>query len=77
MAEAGGVKVAFDPDDTSYSRISINLTAVSTDRLKQLHRRAHWKFYGHPRRMYRIVTTLPHPSDFARVGYKHFRLKFL
>jgi anaerobic magnesium-protoporphyrin IX monomethyl ester cyclase len=77
MAEAAGRQISFDPDDTSYSRLTVNLTAVSDPELARLHRLAHWKFYGRPRRLLRILTTMPHPSDFVRVGLMHFRLKFL
>ena len=77
MAAAAGKTIAFDPDDTSYMRLSSNLTAESDETVLAMHRRAHWKFYGSPRRLYRILTTMPRPADFPRSGLKHFRLKFL
>lgn len=77
MAEAAGKKIVFDPDDTSYMALSGNLTAMDDPTLLRMHKLAHWKFYGSPNRLYRIVKTMPHPGDFFRVGLKHFRLKFL
>jgi anaerobic magnesium-protoporphyrin IX monomethyl ester cyclase len=77
MAVAAGKKVEFDPDDSSYSRLAVNLTAVDDQTLLRMHRRAHWKFYGSPKRLWRIALTMPHPSDIIKVGMKHFRLKFL
>jgi radical SAM superfamily enzyme YgiQ (UPF0313 family) len=77
MAAAAGKKVEFDPDDSSYSRLAVNLTEVDDQTLLKMHRRAHWKFYGSPQRLYRIVNTMPHPLDLVKVGIKHFRLKFL
>jgi radical SAM superfamily enzyme YgiQ (UPF0313 family) len=77
MAEAAGKTIAFNPDDTSYMALSGNLTAMDDATLLRMHKLAHWKFYGSPKRLYRIITTMPHPGDFFRVGLKHFRLKFL
>ena len=77
MALEMGKRVEFNPDDASYMRVSGNLTAEDDATLERMHRRAHWKFYGSPRRLYRIVAAMPHPSDFVKVGLKHFRLKFL
>lgn len=77
MALEMGIKVEFDPDETSYQRITSNLTAVDDATLERMHKRAHWKFYASPRRICRIITTMPHPSDFVTVGIKHLRLKFL
>ena len=72
-----GKTIDYDPDDTSYMRLSANLTAETDDTVLSIHRRAHWKFYGSPRRIARILHTMPHPSDFLRSGLRHFRLKFL
>jgi len=77
MAEQAGRIVNFDPDDTSYMRITVNLTAVDDATLLGMHKLAHWKFYGSPKRIYRIMRTMPHVSDFFKVGAKHFRLKFI
>jgi radical SAM superfamily enzyme YgiQ (UPF0313 family) len=76
-AVEAGKKVEFDPDDTSYSRLSANLSAVDDETLLKMHRLAHRRFYGSPKRLFRIVKTMPHPSDFIRVGARHLRLKFL
>lgn len=77
MARQQGKKVEFDPDDTSYSRLTINLSAADDSALARIHDLAHWKFYGSPRRLYRIIKTMPHSLDFFRVGIKHFQPKFL
>jgi radical SAM superfamily enzyme YgiQ (UPF0313 family) len=77
VARETGKEVKFDPDDTSYQRITSNLSAVDDRTLLRIHKLAHRKFYGSPRRLYRILTTMPHPSDMVKVGIKHFRLKFL
>jgi len=77
MAVEAGHRIEFDPDDTSYQRITVNLTAEDDETLSWMHKRAHWKFYGSPKRLYRILSTMPHPSDIFRVGMAHFRLKFL
>jgi len=77
MALATGKRVEFDPDDASYMRLSGNLTAEDDATLAAMHRRAHWKFYGSPRRLYRVLADMPRPADFVKVGLKHFRLKFL
>lgn len=77
VAEKSGKKVEFDPDDTSYVRITMNLTACDDATLMRMFRLAHWKFYGSPKRIYRIISSLPHPSDLVLVGIRHFRYKFL
>ncbi len=77
MAEQAGKNVAYDPDDTSYSRVTTNLTDEDDRTLYRMHKRAHRRFYGSPRRIRRIISAMPHPTDFFRVGLKHFRLKFL
>jgi hypothetical protein len=77
MAREAGKDIAFDPDDSSYMRASINLTAEPDAVLNHMHKRAHWRFYGDPRRVARIIADMPHPTDFVKVGLKHFRLKFL
>jgi len=75
-AEAGRLP-EFDFDETSFMSLSVNLTAVDDATLMKMHRRAHRRFYASPSRLYRIVKTMPHPSDLVRVGSKHLRLKFL
>ncbi len=77
MAAEAGKEVEFDPDDASYQKVTANLSAVDDATLERMHRTAHWKFYGSPRRAWRIVSTMPKPMDFVKVGLKHFRLKFL
>ena len=77
MAVEMGRTIDYDPDDTSYMRLSANLTAESDDTVLHMHRRAHRQFYGSPLRIWRILTTMPRPSDFFRAGLRHFRLKFL
>jgi len=77
MALEMGKTIDYDPDDTSYMRLSANLTAETDDTVRRMHHRAHWKFYASPRRVARILTTMPHPTDFVRSGLRHFRLKFL
>jgi len=77
MAVESGKTVEYDPDDTSYARVTTNLTAEDDDTLCRMHKKAHRRFYGSPRRVFRIISTMPHPTDFFRVGLKHFRLKFL
>jgi len=77
MAEDAGKKIEFDPDDTSYMQVSANLSAVSDDELIRMHKLAHRKFYISPRRIYRIIKTMPRPGDFVRIGLMHFKLKFV
>lgn len=77
MALEAGHEIEFDPDDTSYSRVTVNLTEVDDATLERLHKTAHRKFYGDPRRLFRIVKTMPHPGDLFRVGKMHLKLKFL
>ncbi len=77
QAKEAGKKIEFDPDDTSYSRITVNLTAEEDATLARMHKLAHWKFYSSLKRIWRMATTMPRPSDMVRVGAKHFRLKFI
>lgn len=77
MAAESGKKVEYDPDDTSYARVSTNLTAEDDETLYRMHKKAHRRFYTSPRRICRIISAMPRPADFFRVGLKHFRLKFL
>lgn len=77
LASEKGGQVHFDPDSTSYQKVSANLSAVDDTELKQMHRLAHRKFYSSPHRLYRIIRDLPHPLDLFRVGAKHLKLKFL
>jgi len=77
MAEEAGHEIVFDPDDTSYMRVSVNLTAEPDKTVKRMHKLAHRRFYGSSRRIMRIVNTMPHPEDMLRVGLAHFRLKFI
>lgn len=72
-----GMKIEFHPDDTSYAKFTSNLTAVDDATLIRLQKIAHWKFYGSFWRLYRIITTMPHPTDLIRAAMQHFRLRFL
>ncbi len=77
MAEAAGKTISFDPDDTSYQRVSCNLSATSDETLAKMHKLAHRRFYASPKRLCRIIATMPHATDFFRVGLRHVRLKFV
>jgi radical SAM superfamily enzyme YgiQ (UPF0313 family) len=77
MAVESGTTVEFDPDDTSYQKVTHNLSAVDNQTLIKMHKLAHRKFYGSPKRIFQIITTMPRPLDTLRVGLKHVRLKFL
>ncbi len=77
MAVEMGLDPVFDPHDTSYTRVSSNLSAVDDQTLKAKHRAAHRAFYGSPGRILRIISAMPNKSDFLKVGMKHARLKFL
>jgi anaerobic magnesium-protoporphyrin IX monomethyl ester cyclase len=77
MAEDQHMEVHYDPNDTSYSRVSANLSAVSDKRLIRLHRLAHWRFYFSLKRILRIIKAMPRKSDIFRLVRAHFWLKFV
>ncbi len=77
IASAQNIPVHYDPEDTSYSRLSANLSAVPDQRLIRLHRLAHWNFYFSLRRVVRILKAMPRKRDFFQAVWAHFRLKFV
>ncbi len=77
MAVKKGQIIEYHPDDTSYARFTSNLTEVDDKTLIRLQKIAHWKFYGNPRRLFRIVKTMPNPMDLLWAAMQHFRLRFL
>jgi anaerobic magnesium-protoporphyrin IX monomethyl ester cyclase len=77
IASARNIPIHYDPEDTSYSRLSANLSAVPDRRLIRLHRLAHWNFYFSLRRVLRILKAMPRKRDFFRVALAHFWLKFV
>ncbi len=77
IAEERKTRVNYDPNDTSYSRLSANLTSVQDGRLLRLHRLAHWRFYFSVRRILRILKAMPRKTDIFRIAWAHFWLKFV
>jgi len=77
LAEEMGKKVEFQPEDSSYSRLACNLTALSDQKLLAYRRRAHWSFYFRLSQMAKIFRVMPNKWMLPKLFRAHFRLKFL
>ena len=76
MALEMGIQVDYRPEETSYAKLSANLSAVDDATLLRLHREAHRRFYFRPGQALRIWRSLPRKTDLFRLARFHYRLKF-
>ncbi|HON59031.1 MAG TPA: hypothetical protein P5040_04755 [Smithella sp.] len=63
IARKAGVALPDDFDSYHRHYSTLNLTAVPLERLRQLRRKAYWKFYLNPMRIYRIIKMTPRKGD--------------
>jgi hypothetical protein len=72
MAKKRGVPLQDDFDTYHYHNNTLNLTDVSLSRLKALRKKAYWKFYFNPGRMYKIISMTPRKADILTNLKMHF-----
>ncbi|MHC5065905.1 MAG: B12-binding domain-containing radical SAM protein [Planctomycetota bacterium] len=82
QAKALGLKVDYEPGAHNYMDPDFQLSEVSTERMRKMMRRAYLRFFTDPRRMARLLWTMPHKGqlfgfakDLVFRLYRNFRFQ--
>ena len=73
MAKQIGVVLPDNFDTYHYHHNTLNLTNMSLSRLQSLRKKAYWKFYADPIRVYKIISMTPRKTDILTNLKMHFR----
>jgi radical SAM superfamily enzyme YgiQ (UPF0313 family) len=67
------VSLPEDFDKYHYHQNTLNLTDISLKKLRALRKKAYWKFYFNPVRVYKIISMTPRKMDILTNLKMHFR----
>ena len=72
MAKQIGVHLPEDFDTYHYHHNTLNLTNISLSKLSAIRKKAYWKFYLNPVRIYKIISMTPRKEDILTNLKMHF-----
>lgn len=72
MAKQKGVSLPDDLDTYHHHQNTLNLTHLSLSKLRAFRKKAYWKFYFNPARIYKIISITPRKADILANLKMHF-----